>query len=133
MSFIRHALLALAALVLVTLPTTDPAEARSGWTIRKEVERGKSIDLQTMYFINTRTCKAHKVPPQPAFRNAPKLGQVKFRSGTTQPRQCPSETINANFTIYTAGATPGRDRFTIRYKATESSKTFNVRFIVDVK
>ena len=109
------------------------ALAKDSWTVRKEVVRGKTIDLQTMYNINARTCIAQKVPPRPQVKKAPKLGKIAVKNGTTNPRQCPSETINANFTVYNAGNQVGRDRFTVHYVSTESKHVFRVRFIVDVK
>ena len=119
------------AMAIGALPQSAEAQAK---TSRIEVARGETVELKIMYNIDGRTCVWQKVPPQPRFRTAPKLGQVTVREGKTRPHQCPDRSIDAHIAHYTAGRTPGTDRFEIDWQSTEGrGKVFRRSYVVHVK
>ena len=94
-----------AVLALIGCTSTQTgSSAGQSWTVEKTINRGEKIQIQQMYFINTTTCEADEIPPAPEVKQEPVFGQLEFRSGPTNPHQCPTITINANFADYTAGA-----------------------------
>ena len=94
-----------AVLALIGCTSTQTgSSAGQSWTVEKTINRGEKIQIQQMYFINKTTCEADEIPPAPEVKQEPVFGQLEYRSGPTNPHQCPTITINANFADYTAGA-----------------------------
>ena len=103
------------------------------WSVKKTIPPGEKFQIQRMYNINSDTCVADKVPPKPTLSGSVKLGNVSFRSGKTNPHQCPSVTINANFANYTAGAKTGTDRFKIVWRSSKNGPKYTVRYTIKIK
>ncbi len=110
----------------------------NSWTVKKSVNTGQTIQIQTMYNITSRgagvKCRWDHVPPKPIEGGKRKLGTIFYRSGKADPlpRQCSDVKIDANFADYTAGKVAGLDKFWIKWR-TERGNFYTVTYRIRVK
>ena len=50
-------------------------------TVKFEVSKGKKVRINVMYAIDSKSCIADEVPPQPVLVGKAKLGEIGFSSG----------------------------------------------------